>query len=36
MAAGHIKFTASKGLHAPLIAEHMVLLMLSLARNMQG
>ena len=36
MVADHIKFTASKGPYAPLIAEHMVLLMLSLARNMPG
>jgi len=34
IAAEHIKITASKGPHAPLIAEHMVLLMLSLARNL--
>lgn len=34
MAADHVTLTASKGPHAPLIAEHMVLLMLSLARHM--
>lgn len=34
VAAEHIAITASKGPHAPLIADHMVLLMLSLARNM--
>ena len=33
-AAEHVALTASKGPHAPLIAEHMVLLMLSLARHM--
>lgn len=36
IAAEHVAFTASKGPHAPLIAEHMVLLMLSLARQMPG
>ena len=34
IAAEHVAITASKGPHAPLIAEHMVLLMLSLARHM--
>ena len=34
VAAEHVAITASKGPHAPLIAEHMVLLMLSLARHM--
>lgn len=34
VAAEHVAITASKGPHAPLIAEHMVLLMLSLARDM--
>lgn len=34
IAAEHISITATKGPHAPLIAEHMVLLMLSLARHM--
>lgn len=34
IAAEHVALTASKGPHAPLIAEHMVLLMLSLARQM--
>jgi len=33
VAAEHIAITASKGPHAPLIAEHMVLLMLSLTRH---
>ncbi len=31
--AEHVAFTASKGPHAPLIAEHMVMMMLSLARH---
>ena len=34
IAAEHISGTASKGPHAPLIAEHTVLLILSLARDM--
>ena len=34
LAAEHVAFTASKGPHAPLIAEQLVLLMLSLARHM--
>ena len=34
IAAEHVAITASKGPHAPMIAEHMVLLMLSLARDM--
>ena len=34
VAAEHVAITASKGPHAPLIAEHEVLLMLSLARHM--
>ena len=34
IAADHVAITALKGPHAPLIAEHMVLLMLSLARHM--
>ena len=33
VAAEHVAITASKGPHAPLIAEHMVLLMLSLTRH---
>ena len=33
VAAEQVAITASKGPHAPLIAEHMVLLMLSLARH---
>ena len=33
LAAEHVAITASKGPHAPLIAEHMVLLMLSLTRH---
>jgi phosphoglycerate dehydrogenase-like enzyme len=32
--AEHVSITASKGPHAPLIAEHMLLLMLSVARHM--
>ncbi|MBQ12416.1 MAG: hypothetical protein CMJ45_12820 [Planctomyces sp.] len=36
IAAEHVAFTACEGPHAPLIAEHMVLLMLSLARQMPG
>lgn len=34
IAAEHVAITASKGPHAPLIAEHYILLMLSLARQM--
>ena len=34
VAAEHVAITASKGPHAPLIAEHYILLMLSLARDM--
>ena len=34
IAAEHVAITASKGPHAPLIAEHTVLLILSLARDM--
>lgn len=34
LAAEHVAFTSSKGPHAPLIAEQLVLLMLSLARHM--
>lgn len=34
LAAEQVAFTASKGPHAPLIAEQLVLLMLSLARHM--
>ena len=34
LAAEHVAFTSSKGPHAPLIAEQMILLMLSLARRM--
>ena len=34
IAAEHVALTASKGPHAPLIAEHYILLMLSLARHM--
>ena len=34
IAAEHVAITASKGPHAPLIAEHYILLILSLARHM--